>query len=429
MIAQRLVDRAMATAQGAQVTSRQWESTSIAFENDRLKAAQNAQRTHVEVQVVVDGRLGSSSTTELDDLDGVVARALETAPFGSPVHFRYPGPQEAPDVLLYDDEVLSTTQADMVQIGDEIVALLKGYDPEILASAEIERGVGRVELANSSGAAFAVDSTDFGVSAGGVRVRGTDVLTAGHTLGGRARTLDHRGVAHKVIDWFRMAENLVAMNSGDLPVILTPAASSILILTLWLGLDGKNVLLGASPLAGRLGQPVAAPRFSLVDDPLIDFAPRSSRFDGEGVARRRTPLIEAGVVRNFLYDLDTAGRAGAQSSGHGPDRAPTNLVIPAGHTPYAQMLRGIDEGLLVHDVLGLGQGNPISGEFSINVQLGYKIEKGEIVGRVKDVMLAGNVYDALRDIVAIGSEPEWVVGEMVGLFPYIQLGHLSVVAG
>ena len=92
MIAQRLVDKAMRAAQGAQVTLRQWESSSIAFENDRLKAARSAQRTHIAVHVIVNGRMGSSSTTELEDLDGLVARALETAPFGSQVHFEFPGP-------------------------------------------------------------------------------------------------------------------------------------------------------------------------------------------------------------------------------------------------------------------------------------------------------------------------------------------------
>jgi PmbA protein len=93
------------------------------------------------------------------------------------------------------------------------------------------------------------------------------------------------------------------------------------------------------------------------------------------------------------------------------------------------MVKSIDEGLLVHDVLGMGQGNPISGQFSVNVQLGYAIRNGEIVGRVKDVMLAGNVYEALNDIVGIGDDPEWIVGRFNGSFPYIQIARLSVVAG
>ena len=64
----------------------------------------------------------------------------------------------------------------------------------------------------------------------------------------------------------------------------------------------------------------------------------------------------------------------------------------------------------MHEFLGLGQGNPINGEFSVNVFLGYKIENGQLMGRVKDVMLAGNAFDALKNITAISKEREWVSG-------------------
>jgi len=86
---------------------------------------------------------------------------------------------------------------------------------------------------------------------------------------------------------------------------------------------------------------------------------------------------------------------------------------------------------MVHEFLGLGQGNPINGEFSVNVFLGYKIEKGKIVGRVKDVMLAGNAYAALKDISAISKERESIGGpfsRISGLFPYVQVGKLNVTA-
>jgi PmbA protein len=95
------------------------------------------------------------------------------------------------------------------------------------------------------------------------------------------------------------------------------------------------------------------------------------------------------------------------------------------------MIRNTTKGLLVHEFLGLGQGNPINGEFSVNLFLGYKIENGKLVGRVKDVMLAGNAFDALKDIIAISKEREWVSGPwsyFCGLMPYIQVGKLSVTA-
>jgi PmbA protein len=400
----------------------------VAFENDQLKSIQTSQRTRSEVKVIVNGQIGHSVTSDIHDLDGVVARALESAEFGSPAHFQFPGPQSGIEVKIYDPSVLPVTKPEMVQIGQEMIEQIKAYDPDILVNAGISKRVHRMEFANSAGTAFTDESTGFSVSANGQRVRGTDILLTGYDVDRKKRAIDHIAIAHKTIEWFRMAEHTVSVRSGDMPVILTPEGTSILLLTLWLGTDGKNVLLGSSPLADKLGERIADPRFSLIDNPLIDYAARSSRHDDEGVPRQVTLLIEEGVVKHFLYDLDTAGQAGVETTGHGAERHPTNLIIPPGDVSYEEMVKGIDKGLLVYNVMGLGQGNAISGEFSVNVMLGYKIEKGEIVGRVKDVMLAGNVYDALNDIVAIGDKAEWVSGWPSGAFPHVQIGKLSVVA-
>jgi PmbA protein len=74
------------------------------------------------------------------------------------------------------------------------------------------------------------------------------------------------------------------------------------------------------------------------------------------------------------------------------------------------MVRNVRNGLIVEELMGAGQGNVMGGDFSGNVLLGYKIEEGEITGRVKDTMVAGNVHDALKAPAAIGSEPRWVGG-------------------
>jgi PmbA protein len=222
-----------------------------------------------------------------------------------------------------------------------------------------------------------------------------------------------------------MAEQTAPVRSGTMPVIFTPSGLILLVWTLMLGIDGKNVYLGASPLRDRLGQQVASPKLNLRDDPFIDFAARSSDFDDEGTPRQVTPILKQGVLQNFIFDRDIAARMGTRPTGHGSTRALTNLVIDPGDVPYAEMIRNVDEGLLVNDFLGMGQGNPINGEFSVNVFLGYKIENGKITGRIKDVMLAGNAYEALQNITAISKEQEW---SSYRLFPYIQVGGLSVTA-
>jgi PmbA protein len=432
MIVEQIIEKAMQQkAQSAQAVLRSQETSEVNFENDRLKSAESSQRTDIQVKVIRQGKLGSSTTTDPTDIDGVVRRALEAAEFGSPVHYEMPAAQPTQPVKIYDPALLPLGKPEMIQMGQGMMDMIKASNAEILAGAVLNKNLVKTEFANSAGAAYADEHTDFAIGAGGQLVRGTDIFFAGHSVGQKKRQVDPEDIAERAIQYFQMAERIAPIQSGEFPVIFTPVSLIAILLSLGMGLDGKSVYLGESPLSSKLGQTIADPRFSLTDDPLADYGPRTSAFDDEGIARHRTPLIENGVLRNFLYDLDTAGRSGVKPTGHGSRRTPTNLVIAAGHTPYTGMLREVKQGLLVCDFMGLGNGNPISGEFSANVVLGYKIENGEIVGRVKDVMLAGNAYEALKNITAISQERDWVSGPyayFAGLMPYIQFGKLSVVA-
>lgn len=426
MIVDELVKKGLERAQGVQATLNRTESDHVSFENDKLKSVKSSQGTTISVKVIVDGKIGLSHTTDVTDLDGAVERAWDAAAFGSPAHFSFPPPGQLPEVNTYDPAVPEVSKAEMVDLGNEMMAVVKDYNSDILLSAGLKKGVGTTEFANSAGTRLTSDRTQFRLGVHGQLVRGTDILWAGDSFGWRRREIDHVGVAKKAVKLFRMAEKTVPMRSGNLPVILAPEGMNVLLLALHMGLNGKNVVLGASPLAGSLGKRIAEATFSITDDPLIDYGIGSGCFDDEGVPHQVTPLIVEGELKNFLYDLDTAGRAGTQSTGNGVGCSPTNWVVETGNVSYEEMIRNTDEGLLVYDVLGLGQGNPMSGEFSVNVQLGYKIEKGEVVGRVKDVMLAGNTYDALKDVVAIGDKGEWVGGSMI--VPPVKIGKLSVVA-
>ena len=427
----RIVDKAMGKAQSAQVALLEQETSEVKFENSHLKSAESSQRTEIEVKVILNDKVGVSTTTDPGDVDGVVSRALAAAEFGNPVHYAMPGVGRLPAVKTFDPALLQLAKPEMIQLGQGMVEMINSYNPEILTEAVISKTQQHVAFANSAGAVYAEEHTNFNVGAMGQLVRGTDILFAGHSIGQKQRALDTEEIAERTIEHFRMAERIAPVQSGEMPVIFTPAGLFALLLTLGLGLDGKNVYLGASPLGDKLGQPVADSRFTIVDDPFIDFGPNTSAFDNEGVVRQVTPLIEDGVLRNFVYDLETAGRSSTRPTGHGFDRQHTNLVVKPGDVPFMQMLRGIRQGLLVHDFLGLGQGNPINGEFSVNVFLGYMIENGEITGRVKDVMLAGNAYQALKDIAVISEERDWVSGPYAYqnyLAPYIQVGKLSVIA-
>jgi PmbA protein len=431
MIVETIIQRAMETADGAQAIMVTQETSAVDFENDKLKSAESSQRTNIHVKVIKDGKVGTSSTTDPTDIEGVVSRALEAAEFGSKANFELPGPGELNPVKIFDPELLPLQKHEMISMGQQMMDMIKAYNPEILAGAGINRTITHIEFANSTGAVYSEEHTGFDVGAGGQLTRGTDILFAGHGVRQKKRELDTEDVAARAIDYFRMAEKIVPVESKPVPVIFTPGGFIAVLLSLGMALDGKNVFLGASPLRDKLGQQIAHPSFTLIDDPMVDYGPHTSAFDNEGVLRKVTPLVENGMLRNFIYDLDTAGRAGEHPTGHGTNRSLTNLVMSPGDQSFEEMIASIQEGLMVHDFLGLGQGNPINGEFSVNVFLGYKIENGKVAGRVKDVMLAGNAYSALKDITAMSKEREWVSGPYAwfsGLFPYVQVGKLNVTA-
>jgi PmbA protein len=421
-----IVKKAMAAgAQGAQVTVGRTEQAAVEYESDKLKTARSSQETGVGLKVIAGGRIGTAHTTDMNDADGLVARAMEAVVFGAKAYHAFPGPAPAGKVTKFDAGVLNIGRKAMVDMGVEMMAIVKDHNPDVLVDAGVGRSHHRAAFANSAGAAFETESTEFGFSVTGQRIIGTDILWVGAGTNRCRSEKTPRQVAGEAVEQLRLAARNAAVRSGTMPVIFTPSGTGVLLLALKLGLNGRNVFMGNSPLKEKMGTVIADPGFTVTDEPLLDWAPASGGYDGEGVPRRPLALVEKGVVRNFLYDLDTAGRAKTASTGHGPGCGPTNTVIAAGTTPFAAMVKGVKEGVIVEEVLGLGQGNAISGEFSVNINLGYKIENGAIVGRVKDVMIAGNTYDALKCISAIGTEREWRGSRLV---PHIMIDCLSVTA-
>lgn len=424
MIEQAL-ELAAKKAQGAEITLVRRRSTSADYEDDRLKRVDVAHTSRLRARVIVEGRVGTAETTDPRQCEDMISRAVAVAQFGSDAHFEFPGPAALPEVKIYDPEVERTPNEELVAAGAEMLDLVKAYNPEIKVFATAAWSLEDRRILNSAGLDHSERASAFWLGVGGVLVRDTDMLFVYYNRDWRQKDLPTRLLAERAIERFRLAERTAPLASRPLPTIFTSRGSYVLLVSLLMGVNGKNVLKGDSPLAGRLGEAIASPCLSLVDDGTIDYAPSSSACDGEGIPRRRTELVTDGVLRSFIYDLETGAKAGAASTGNGPGCDASNTVISPGDLSLEDMIAGTDEGLLVEHVMGLGQSNIINGDFSVNVSLGYKIENGEIVGRVKNAMLAGNVYDALPRIEAVGSEPEWAHSTCT---PPIKVAQLSVVA-
>ena len=427
-----ILDLARKVTEEAEVFWISSEETPVHFEANRLKAIQSKQTTSISLRVIKNGRLGYAAASGHIDPQKLVDAAVETAQFGIPAKFIFPDQRSFPEIKIHDPEVETVTIAEMIDLGQKMIDSVLQSAPDVICEAGVSRDTLSLRIMNTRGGQAEYRKTLFGMGVSGTRIRDTDMLFVGEGQESCSPLKDTRAVTDVVLRQLELARNTVSISSRQMPVIFTPdGVVSAFIPAFMSAFNGKMVLEGASPISQRTGETVFDTRFSLFDNPLIAYAPRSRPCDDEGTLSQVTPLIENGVVRNFLFDLQTAGQAGAKSTGSGSrgrggliTPSPSALVINTGQTTFDEMVRDISEGLVVEQLMGAEQGNVLGGDFSGNVLLGYKIENGKIVGRVKDTMVSGNVYQALKNIAALGSEAKWVGGAV--LTPHIYCSGLAV---
>ncbi|MBI2863524.1 MAG: TldD/PmbA family protein [Chloroflexi bacterium] len=429
---EQILEMASKVAEQAEVYYVQSESTPISFEANRLKQVTTRESRGVALRIIKNGRVGLAATTRLDEVRQLVDAAVEVAQFGAEAKFDLPGPGHYPAVNVYDPSVEQVTVEKMVDLGNETIERLLAVNSELLCEASISKSAASVQLLNSKGGKASYRKAVMGISMEATLIRGTDMLFVGDSQSSCQPILDVTQAVNTTLKQLEMAKRNAGIASKAMPVIFVPqGVLSALISPLASAFNGKTVLLGASPLGDKRGQRVFDSKISIWDDPTIDLRPGSAMCDDEGIPTRKVTLVNEGVVGEFLYDLQTAGLAGTKSTGSAgrsleslPSPSTSLLVVGTGNMSQDEMIADVKEGLLVWHLMGAGQGNVLGGDFSGNVLLGYKIENGQVVGRVKDTMVAGNVYDVLKDVVALGSEAEWLGGSM--FVPAIYVASLGV---
>ncbi|MCJ7763750.1 MAG: TldD/PmbA family protein [Dehalococcoidales bacterium] len=417
---EKILERAKKVAEAAEVFVVTSEETPVQFEANRLKHIQSRQSQIVALRIIRKGRVGYSVTTNHDNIYSLVDSAVETAEFGVKAGFELPALDNYPRVDTYDPDVEAVPLERMITLGEEMVSAVRGNTADIICEAGVDRDVISVRILNSGGGEASYRKSIFSMGIEASLIRGTDMLFVGESESSCHPLTDTRAVTDIVLRQLEWAKDRAAAPSKSLPVIFTPnGVASAIVSPLMAAFNGRIVLEGASPIGDSLGKPVFDKKLWLRDDATIAYRPASQPFDDEGVPSRRTTLIEAGVPAGFLYDLQTAALAKKQSTGNGgrhggglPGVSPNAFVIQPGDTTFDDMLADIKEGLVIEYLMGAGQGNILGGDFSGNVLLGYKVENGKIVGRVKDTMVSGNIYKLLKDIAAIGSDARWVGGSL-----------------
>ena len=417
---ENILARAKQAAEEAEVFMVTAEETPVQFEANRLKHIQSKQSSYAALRIVKNGRIGYAISSGTSGSRDLVSAAVETAEFGMKAEFELPSLTPYPEIKVFDPDVESVSLDEMVKLGEELIATVRGHSQDILCQAEVNKGITSVRIINSRGGEVNYKQSTFALGIEGHLIRNTDMLFVGESESSCHPISETRAVTDVVLRQLELAENQARLPSKRMPVVFTPSGvASTLIPPLIAAFNGKIVLEGASPIGNRTGEAVFDRKLSLRDDPTIDYRPESRPADDEGVSSRCTPLVEEGKIANFIYDLQTAALARTQSTGNGTRNsggllapAPTAFILTPGNTTFEEMVNDIQEGLVIEYLMGAAQGNILSGDFSGNVLLGYKIESGKIVGRVKDTMVSGNVYQLLKEITAVGSDAKWEGGSI-----------------
>jgi len=423
---------ALKVAEQAEVFSVSSRDTSVHFEANRLRQVQTRENASIALRIFKHGKIGFAKASGIQDVEPLVNMAVETSRFGLAANFQLPSPRNYPPVSVFDPGVDEITMEEMVDLGRQLIAKVTDYAPQILCDVRVTKGIASVHILNSQGGEASYNKSPFGISLEGVIIRDTDMLFVGDDEGSCRPSTNVDSLVNSVIKHLEWAKEKATVPTKSLPVIFTPrGVASAFLAPLAIAFNGKTVLEGTSPLKNRLGEQLFASGLSLWDDATIAYGLESSPCDDEGINSQRLPLIARGVVSNFLYDLHTAALADTQSTGHGrragsgfPRPSISSLIIDEGNVSFESMVEDIKEGLIVELLIGAEQGNLLSGDFSGNVLLGYKVENGKIVGRVKDTMVSGNVYQVLKELLGIGNKARWVEGILYT--PALYCPHISV---
>lgn len=405
----------------------------VEFEFDRLKSVENQKRFSIGLRLFENGRIGNSFINSLEDTDSLIANAKQSVELGDEMDFELPTSAEFPQLKLYYPEVENYKKEKAIEIGKDAVQRLKALDERVQVDTVIGASSYRSYLTNSNGYFHHYDESRLNFSANVVLVEDNgSLLYVGDGDSAYDSELEWERVFSN-IEWrFKHALKKASVNSGYMPVILAPEAVSLLLNTIEIAANGRSRFKGLSVLDGKIGEQIADSKMSIHDDPFYPRGLGSYPFDDEGIVPKPIPIIEEGRFANFIYDLETAKRMNTESTGHAsrstgslPKPSYSNLIFSRGDATREQLIRDTDYGLLVFEALGGGMSNVIAGDFSVNVELGYLIEGGEVKGRVKDVMLAGNVFDLLKDIRAMGKDLRRMGDTFV---PDILLNKVSVSA-
>ena len=393
------------------------------------------------IRVVANKAMGFAYTNIIDDRNTVeiaVTGALSAAKASKPDPNWNGFPQKKPyaDVKkTFDKKIVAQSSEDLVKVASTMLDAAEQVDKRVFS---IEGGVGSAYIANAIANSNGITGFDRGTiiecSLATLAKEGNSVTPVCFEFNAsRNYHLDPAWVGREAAKLSLSALKTKSVETKSGNVILTQfALQDLLAYTLINAIRADSVQRGQSPFKYKIGEKVASENLTIYDDGLFAGGLRTGAFDGEGVPHQKTTVIEKGVLRNFLYDNYSAKKDSKESTGNAsragylstPSINATNFHIQPGNKTSSEMLSEIDDGLIVYYLQGAHSSNPVSGEFSVVASPAWKIKNGKIIHCSRGVMLAGNIFELLKNISIVGSN-ERQIGHLIS--PWIQLENVKVI--
>jgi PmbA protein len=431
---QKIADRIVAmAAPGEQVEavvawSRDTEVRAFEGEVEHFVSADSA---GVGIRMISEGKQGLSWAGVLDDaaLLECLAEARDNASFGSVdphAGLAEPDGVEPEELFLFDERLVHADTEEKIRLAVELEAQVRAGDPRIfgIESADYADSVMATALATTTG--IRRSSAETSVYLGVYALAGDDEDTTtgfGFSVGRALQDLDLASAAHEAVQRCIRLLGATKAPSERLTVVLHPYVTSQFLSLIADMLSGESVIRGRSPFAGRVGDSIAAPSFTMFDDATDPLSPTASDADGEGLACRAVPLIDSGVLSGYLHNAYTARVAGTSSTGsaqRGSHRAapgvgPHVIKLAPGQLSAEEIVSQVGDGFLVYDIAGLHSGvNPVSGDLSVGAD-GVRIRGGELAEGIREVTIGSTLQKMLGDVVAIGSDLTYFPWESTGV--------------
>lgn len=399
--------------------------TTVRVHGGEVESFSSATTGGIGIRVVRDHRQGFAwaGSLDADVVAETLADARDNAAFAQPDEWVGLAVPDGVAPVRFDafDPAVAALPADRkVALTLELEAMVRAGDPRItgVRVASFSDSSSRAAVASSTGIAGATRSAWCSMGVLALAADGDETYTgSGSTVAFGPDGLDLDEAASDAVTRAVRLFGARPARSQRLAVVLEPRLAASVVGLLGGTLTGDRVLKGRSPFADRIGDTIAAPGLTLVDDPTDHRSFAAETLDGEGLACRRNVLVADGVLQGFLYDSATGRRAGHPSTGSAvrgvastPSVGCQALAVAPGAGTHDELVADVGVGLDVQSITGWHSGvNPVSGDLSVGVE-GVMIRDGERAEPVREVTIASTLQKLLLGIDAIGGEIEWLPG-------------------